>query len=190
MPRKNRRSAAALPDPAPRRWPWAELALATLILAILGCTGIPPGPPFRVPEEPPSHRARLIVYRADRQASLASVRLTVDGRELGQLRNHEYETILLGPGSHIIRAGLRGFAFLAWGWNTHQLRLSPGETRYLEISVRLSTRSAPPSRELEIGGRPSGTASENVFIVPTSAKNAMPKLEMTTRRRTSASDGS
>ena len=138
-----------------------------------------------MPEDPPSHRARLIMYRMDRQASLASVRITVDGRELGELRNHEYETILLGPGSHVIRAALRGFAFFAWGWNSHQVRLTRGETSYLEISVRLSAGNAPLSRELEIGGRTSGTASENVFIVPNSAKSALPKLERTTRSRTS-----
>lgn len=189
MPRETRRSAATLPHRARRRRPLARLILGMLIVGFLGCAATPPGPPFSVPEDPPDHRTRLILYRADRQASAASVRITVDGRELGQLRNHEYETILLGPGSHIIRADLRGFAFLAWGWNSHQIRLSPGETGYLEISVRLSARNVPPTRQLEIAGRPSGTASENVFIVPISAKSAMPILEGTTRRRTRDSAG-
>ena len=157
------------------------MILSILMLGIAGCPRPPSGAPFQIPEEPPSHRGRLIVYRADHQPSLARVRVTIDGRELAQLRNHEYETILLGRGSHIMRAGLRGFALLAWGWNSHQFRLIPGETSYLEISVRLTANAEPPSRELEIGGRPSGTASENVFIVPVSAKNAISKLEKMTR---------
>jgi hypothetical protein len=153
------------------------------MIGILGCAGTPLGPPFHVPEDPPRHRARLILYRADGQASLASVQITIDGRDLGRLRNHEYEMILLDPGSHLIRAGLRGFAFLAWGWNTHRIRLKPGETSYLEVSARLSATAAPATRELEIGGRPSGTASENVFLIRRSAADARPRLEKTTRRR-------
>jgi hypothetical protein len=44
----------------------------------------------------------------------------------------------------------------------------PGETRFIELSVRLEERGAPGpghSRDLEIAGRPESAASENVFIL-------------------------
>ena len=103
------------------------------------------------------------------------------GREFGRFRNNEYETTLLSPGTHILRAGLRGFGLLAWGWNSHRFRLNPGETTYLEVSVRLAIRDEPEARGIEIAGRPDGTASENVFIVPKSAQTAIQSLEITTR---------
>ena len=78
----------------------------------------------------------LYLYRADDRGSLATVRVTLDGRLVGSLQNREYETIELHAGTHHLRAGMRGFAFLAWGWNDHRFRVKPGETVYLEISVR------------------------------------------------------
>jgi len=123
----------------------------------------------------------LIVYRTDQQNSLATVMVTIDGRELGRFRNHEYDTTLLTPGTHILRAGLRGFGFVSWGWNSQRFRVSAGETTYLEIVVRLDARNAPATGDLEIGGRQGGAASENVFIVPKSAHAALEDLQSTTR---------
>jgi len=178
------------PRPALHRWASAAskirwgIGLLILTLFAGGCAGAPTGPPFQNPEPPPDHRARLVLYRTDQQGSLASVKITIDGRELGRFRNQEYETMLLTPGTHILRAGLRGFGLLAWGWNSHRFRLNPGETTYLEISVRLAARDAPDTRELDIAGRGSGAASENVFIVPKPAQEALAELATTTRRST------
>jgi len=165
---------------------WARGLLLVALLGV-GCAGAPLGPPFRSLEPPPDHRARLVLYRTDKQGSLASVQITIDGRELGRFRDHEYDSILLSPGMHILRARLRGFGLLSWGWNDHRFRLAPGETTYLEISVRLDAREAPSSRELEIAGRTGGVASENVFIVPKSAQEALKNLVSTTRLTASAS---
>ncbi|MBC8186964.1 MAG: hypothetical protein H8E78_01985 [Proteobacteria bacterium] len=161
---------------------WAAAALLLFAALFSGCTGaVSSALPFQPLDPPPDHRARLVLYRADKLASLASTRITLDGRELGRFSNHEYESILLTPGTHVIRAGLRGFGFLAWGWNSLRFRVVEGETTYLEISVRLAGRNNPAGRELEIAGRPSGVASANVFIALRSAKIALPRLERTTR---------
>jgi len=156
---------------------------ALLFFALLGfsCARPSAGPPFQPPAAPTDYRSRLVLYRTDQRDSLATVTVTIDGRELGRFRNREYETTLLTPGTHILRAGLRGFGFVSWGWNTHRFRVSAGETTYLEISVRLDARNAPDTRDLEIAGRQEGAASENVFIVPKSAHAALDDLRSTTR---------
>jgi hypothetical protein len=81
----------------------------------------------------------------------------------------------------MLRASLRGFGLVSWGWNSHRFRANAGEITYLEISVRLDAREAPASRDLEIAGRQAGAASENVFIVPKSAHTALDDLQSTTR---------
>lgn len=139
------------------------------------------GPAYESIAPPPDHLARVYLYRADEPNSLATVRLSIDGREVGRIRNGEYEAIVLRPGGHHLRAGLRGFGLFAWGWNNHPLRLTPGETVYLKVSVRLTAQPAPSARGIEIAGRPSGTASENVFIIRQSADAALVDLRATTR---------
>lgn len=149
-------------------------------LLATACTRAPLGPPFEAAATP-EHRARLYVYRADVRGSLATVHVTLDGRPVGRFRNHEYETLELTAGSHKLHATLRGLGLTAWGWNDYQILLEPGQTLYLELSVRLTARAAPEASGLEIAGRTSGAASENVFIVPRSAKDALPDLRATTR---------
>jgi hypothetical protein len=160
-----------------------RVAATLFVLACIAtaCAKAPLGPTFEKAPPPPDHRARLYVYRSDQPGSLASIRITVDGLEVGRFRNNEYETLELPTGSHHLRAGLRGFGLLAWGWNSHRFRLAPGETTYLKISVRLTEHSAPESRNAEIPGRSSGAVSENVFIIRQSAQEALAALEMTTR---------
>jgi len=169
----------------PERSPIAVVRAAVCLLLLTGlataCPKSPLGPPFEPAPRPPNNRGRVYVYRVDERGSLATVRITLDGREVGRFRNNEYETLELPAGGHHLRAGLRGFGLVAWGWNNHKFRLPPGETVYLKLSVRLTERSAPDAKPLEIGGRPSGAASENVFIIPRSAAEALSELETTTR---------
>jgi hypothetical protein len=178
--------------PDPRREPrpghisaaavWVAVSLFVLALIAAGCAKAPLGPPFEKAPPPPDHRGRLYVYRSDQPGSLASIRITVNGLEIGRFRNNEYETIELPTGSHHLRAGLRGFGLLAWGWNSHRFLLAPGETAYLEISVRLAEHGPPAARDSEIPGRSSsGAVSENVFIIRQSAETALSDLETTTR---------
>jgi hypothetical protein len=173
-PRQARRAARA-----------AAFVLATAWM--LACARPPAGPAFTPERPPPPHRARLYVYRADDQISLANVRIEVDGRAVGRLSHGEYETLELSAGPHRLRAGLRGPLLLAWGWNEHPLRLTPGETAYLRVSVRLSEHAAAPiaagSSTLDIAGRGQGVASENVFIELRPEAAALEELRSATRRR-------
>lgn len=154
-----------------------------LVLVVIGiaCANSRPGTPFQPAPPPPDHLARVYLYRADVRGSLARVQIKIDDLELGRLRNGEYETLLLPVGVHRLRIRLRGFGFLAWGWNDHRFRLTPGQTHYLKLSVRLSDRPAPQVSGIEIAGRPSGSASENVYIAPQSAEEAHSVLEVMTR---------
>jgi hypothetical protein len=163
--------------------PLAALVALWLIPLALACGSRAPGPAFEVAPLPPPNRARLYVYRADERTSLASVRVTVDGLDVGRFQALEYESLELPAGRHHVRAGMRGFAWLAWGWSDYHVELAPGETAYLMLSIRLAEQSpAPAGRESEIAGRPDGgTVSENVFIVPRSASEALADLQKTTR---------
>jgi hypothetical protein len=152
-----------------------------LVLTASGCPKAPLGPPFAPAPLPPDHRARIYIYRLDDRGSLATVRITLDGLDVGRFRNREYETLELPAGTHHLRAGMRGFGLLAWGWNEQRVRMRPGETVYLKVSVRLEAQSAPVAREVEIAGRESGAASENVFIIPRAAGEALSELAVTTR---------
>ena len=123
------------------------------------------------------------MYRADPRASLSRIRVDFDDRQLGALGNREYETIEVAPGPHHLRAGLRSAAFLAWGWNEQPIRLTPGETVFVRLAVRLSEHAAPHAgRAVDIAGRASGVASENVFIERVGEERALEELVGTTRR--------
>ena len=163
----------------------AGLALGLAFLA-LACGNRPYGPSFEPSALPPQNRSRVYLYRVDDRASLATVRVTIDGIEVGRFRDREYETLEIPSGMHTVRATMRGFGLVSWGWNDHQLRTRPGEIAYLKLEVRLAdvaTEAATTrGREMEIAGRADGApASENVFIVPQSHGEAMAELQLTTR---------
>jgi hypothetical protein len=151
---------------------------------ILACaTPPPPGPPFVAAPEPDAGRARLYLFRVDPRPTLSTVEIAIDERREIQLRHGEYATFELEAGSHRLDFRQRGLAFASWGWNRQRIQPRSGETIYLEISVRLSAQPVPGSgRDLEIGGRESGAASENVFIQHRTEAAARQALAGTTLR--------
>lgn len=159
--------------------------LAVVLLFASACTTTPtPGPGFLAAPEPEPGHARLYVFRVDPQHSLSTVEVAVDRRSQGRLRNGEYLTLVLDAGSHRVDFRQRGLAFASWGWNGQTIRARAGETIYLEVSVRISAQPAPGSgRDLEIAGRGSGSASENVFVQHRTRDVALEHLAQTTLRR-------
>jgi hypothetical protein len=155
--------------------------LVIIAVSAFGCARAPSGPPFELDARPAEHRGRLYIFRADDRSSLSKVRVTVDGRELCSFRDGEYETLELPVGTHQLRAGLRSIALVAWGWNNQRLKLRPGETVFIKLSVRLTGRAQPGGRELEIAGRPSGAASENIYIQYLAEPEALEQIRSTTR---------
>ncbi len=177
---------------------FTALAAAALLMGALGlacATAPPPGPPFAAAPAPAPGRARLYVYRVDPQPSLSTVEFSIDGRTRGRLGHGEYTTFEIPAGSHRLDLRQRGLAFSSWGWNRQPIQAGSGETIYLEVSVRLHARShGQPSgqnaaqsipgsgRDLEIGGRPSGAASENVFLQHRTEADALAALAGTNLR--------
>jgi hypothetical protein len=147
-----------------------------------GCAQAPLGPPFRAEPEPVAPRARLYLYRPEGRSDFSRVRVTVDGLEIGEFRSGEYDTLELSSGSHHLRAGVRNVAFVAWGWNDQRLRFDPGETLYVEVSVRLTERAQPAAAGLEIAGRTGGVVSENVYLQLKPEAEALEALRAMTRR--------
>jgi hypothetical protein len=168
----------------PRRLP-ARLALVLLAgWLVSACAAAPPaGPAFAAAPEPGAGRALLYVFRIDPKPSLSTVELALDERPEGRLRHGESVAFELAAGSHRLDVRQRGLAFASWGWNRQRFQARSGETIYLEVSVRLSAQPVPGSgRDLEIGGRESGAASENVFIQHRTEAAALEALAGTTLR--------
>lgn len=158
------------------------IALGAVALAVAsGCAQTPLGPAFSAAPAPVEPRARIYIYRAEGPGSFSKVHVTLDGREVGHFRSSEYETLEVASGSHHLRAGLRNLALVAWGWNDQRLHLDPAETLYVELSVRLTEREAPVAAGLEIAGRGSGAASENVYLQIKPAAEALEALSTMTR---------
>jgi hypothetical protein len=155
--------------------------VTALAFTTLGCARAPAGPAFEAAIAPPPHRGRLYLYRADSRNSFSRVRVTVGGLQVGRFRDAEYETLELPAGLHKIRAGLRSLAGVAWGWNEQVIHLKPGESAFVEISVRLTERPQTGGRSLDIAGRTGGVASENVYLQRRSEKEALARIQLTTR---------
>lgn len=155
---------------------------ALLLFAGFACAGPPPGPPFQWAPPPPEHRGRVYVYRVDSRTSLASVRATIDGKDIGMFRDREYETFEIAAGSHRLRVRMRGVGFFNLGWNEHDFRVRPGEVVFLHLQIRLQSGSdspLEPSRDLEIAGRSDNRISENIYIAEASRPQATQDLEIT-----------
>jgi len=159
----------------------AAFGLAVLLLSLAGCAKTPAGPAFEIAPPPPAGRARIYLFRADVRSSRSSIRVTIDGREIGTFQDREYETLEISAGPHHLRAGLRSITFVAFGWNEQRIRLAPGETIYIQLSARLTERAQPATRELEIAGRTSGAVSENVYLQIQPERDALPQLRKSTR---------
>ena len=157
------------------------LGFLVAVVVLGGCAQAPIGPAFKEAAAPPETRARIYIFREDPRPSFSSVRLTLDGREVGTFRNGEYETFELSAGSHHLRAGVRSIGLIAWGWNEQRIRVEPGESVYVQLSVRLTERPQPGGRELEIAGRTGGAVSENVYLQIRPHREAISQLAVTTR---------
>ncbi len=159
--------------------------LPTLLLfAVAGCLAPAPGPPFEWAPAPPEHRARVYIYRSDDLRSLSVVKASIDSLVIGTFRNREYETFEIAPGQHLLRAGMRGFAYFNLGWNESSFQVGPGEVVYFQLELRIDTLREPAlgvPRELEIGGRPQASVSENIVIIRRPAAMAAEDLELTRR---------
>jgi hypothetical protein len=160
--------------------------LATLLLcAAAACHRPPPGPPFEWAPPASQHRGRVYIYRSDKLRSLSVVEVSIDDRVVGTFRDAEYETLEMAPGLHRLRAGLRGFGYFNLGWNDSTFQVERGGVVYIQLEIRIDTSQQPAlgtPRELEIGGRPTATASENIFIIKRPAAKAADELKSTRRR--------
>ena len=192
MPRRSTRRMGwrHLPLPMRPRAPTAALVPLVALLTLAAFVGLSAcatdpaaGPAFAAAPEPSPGRTRLYVFRIDPHRSLSTVELAIDRQSKGNLRHGEYATFELAPGIHRLDLRQRGLAFVSWGWNGEQLRAQAGETIYLEVSVRMSAQPMPGTgREMEIAGRGSGAASENVFLQHRSRAEALERLSGTTLR--------
>jgi len=149
-----------------------------------GCKTDASGPAFSPAPEPSPDRGRVYIYRADSRGSRSSIRVTLNGREVGRFQNGQYETLEVSPGPMRLRASMRGLGWVTWGWNDFAFRVRHGETVFVELSVRLEGQMDPVQsgpRDIEIAGRPTGHANDNVFILRRSYADAMPRLRLSSR---------
>jgi hypothetical protein len=160
------------------------IAIACVLFAILSCATAAPGPAFEWAAQPPNHRGRVYLYRADTRTSMATVKTSINGRNVGTFRDGEYEPFEISAGGHRLRAGMRGVGFFNLGWNEHTFRIKPGETLFIHLEVRVDAGAQSQlegPRALDIGGRSDNRMSENIFIGQRSRADAIPALEVSTR---------
>lgn len=161
-----------------KRTAGAGLIAVLLCAGMLGCGTTPTGPAFAYAPEPAAERARLYVFRNDPRSSLARIKVQVDGRRVGLLRDREYQTREIRPGPHRLRTEMQGVPFVPMGWNTHDFEAAPGETIYLEVELRTESRQASP-RSVEISGRSNDVVTKNVYIRELKRHEAEPELSKT-----------
>lgn len=154
--------------------------LQMLLFAVAGCLDPAPGPPFEWAPAPAEHRGRVYVYRSDELRSLSVVKVSIDGLDIGSFRDGEYETLEIAVGKHRVRAGMRGLGYFNMGWNESSFRVEAGEVAFLQLQVRIDAPREPAlggPRELEIGGRPERSVSQNIFIIRRPAAKAAEDLK-------------
>ena len=67
------------------------------------------------------------------------------------------------------------------GWNEQRVFVEAGNITFVQLFVRLTDRPQPGGRDLDIAGRQSGTASENVYLQIQPEHDAIQRLRETTR---------
>lgn len=156
---------------------WSVLAFA----GVLGCMHDPTiGPLFTARPAPEPGLTRIYLYRFDPRHSYSTVEIRFDEGEPLQILDEEYITVELEEGVHEIQFRLRRrFWGPSWSWRTQRIRAQSGEVIYFEIAVAITGSTTPTSREMQIAGRPVGTAGESVSIEMKRASEAVERIRMT-----------
>ena len=140
--------------------------IATLTLALIttlsACATAPTGPGFLRVSDPAPPRGRIYLYREDARSSPSTLKVSIGGREIGTLRDGEYETLELPAGVHELRVGLRSLAFVAWGWNEQRVLV---ERAYFEEMSH--------NEIAEATGLPLGTIKSRIRLALERLRHAM-----------------
>ena len=138
------------------------------------------GPLYSDAPTPPPGSARVFLYRIDPHHSYSIVEIRFDKDSPLQILDEEYITLELSEGTHEIDFRLRRrFGWPSGTWRNQRIRARNGETIYFEIAVGMTEGPTPGIRNLEIAGRPTGTAGETVTIRARDESEALDLIRMT-----------
>ena len=177
-PRSTPKRSARRPH---RRPPFTRLVCVLALLGASGCIHDPTVGPLYTGAAPPlPGAARVFLYRIDPHHSFSTVEIRFDNEQPLQILDEEYITAELEEGTHEIAFRLR--RRLGWpsgSWRKQRIRAKDGETIFFEIAVGVTEQQTPSGRDLEIAGRATGTAGENVSVRIKSESEALELIRMT-----------
>jgi len=150
--------------------------LGALALLGAGCASapVPVGEPFMEAPPPGPKMARLYIYRMDAVAGGgARVSLDLGDRDLGNLRNREYLTLLVPPGRHVLYA--RYLSLLSGTHSDIPISTSAGFTYFVHLYADSQERQQQAGLGREV-------YSVGLFAAIRSAADALPQLQRCTQQ--------
>ncbi|MBV9994111.1 MAG: hypothetical protein JO127_02755 [Caulobacteraceae bacterium] len=87
--------------------------------------------------QPPEGKALAYLYREGFVAKAAGMNLSVDGREVVQLKSPRFTRLVLSPGRHVLVAGFGGLAGAQSKPATYDLDAKAGEVTILKIGAAM-----------------------------------------------------
>lgn len=103
------------------------LVLAGTALGMMGTGCNAPGPAF-YPVEPTADASVIYIYRPDGRGANVPVNVSLDGREIGVLKNKGYVFESVAPGEHVVTAS-------AGGTERCTVSAQPGKSHYVEVRL-------------------------------------------------------
>jgi hypothetical protein len=107
-------------------WPIA-LAMLAAAIGVLGTGCNAPGPAFYT-IEPTSESSVVYIYRPDGRGANVPIKISLDGREIGVLKNKGYVVESVAPGEHTVTAS-------AGGIERCTVSALPGKSHYVEVQL-------------------------------------------------------
>lgn len=108
-------------------------------IALVGCasSGVPPTPVKL--SEVIGETGNVVIFRAGIKPKLVTARVSVDGVEVGRLKNGQYLDIPIAPGQREIKLHFNRLHFM----DSHRqtLFVRPGETYHLQLNSRFEITS-------------------------------------------------
>lgn len=155
----------------------SDLALAIALLTLACASRTPEGPLFTPAPEPRPSDSLLYVYRVDDIGSRSAVKIMIDGRSSGDLRNGEYRWYHLPPGIHTLKTRFVSPLNLGGGWNTLEFETVAGQPSYMKMWAGYHQVERAP-------GRAGDTYGVNLFSSPRSGRTALPEIQDCSRAST------
>lgn len=109
------------------------------LLLLTACAG---GAPFVVKDAPSSVESRLYVYRPFQIGQMGAYpTVSLDGKQIGQLKNSGFLTLATSPGQHILGFYRQGRFHWPYAERDYPVTTNAGKTSYYKLETYLQGRT-------------------------------------------------